>query len=49
MSLKNMKCLEEYNSVTLPVTEAGLTIITKKNNTRVYSRRQNMLGLDKRR
>ncbi len=29
---------EEYNSITMPVAEAGLTIVTKKNNTRVYSR-----------
>ena len=33
-----LKDSEEYNSVTLPVAEAGLTIITKKNNTRVYNR-----------
>tara|TARA_A100001515_G_scaffold129831_1_gene116731 strand:- start:41 stop:544 length:504 start_codon:yes stop_codon:yes gene_type:complete len=32
---------EEYNSITIPVAEAGLTIITKKNNTRVYHRENN--------
>lgn len=30
---------EEYNAITIPVAEAGLTIITKKNNTRVYHRK----------
>jgi hypothetical protein len=30
---------EEYNSVTIPVSEAGLTVVTKKNNTRVHGRR----------
>ena len=29
---------EEYNSVTIPVREAGLTIVTKKNNTRTHGR-----------
>ena len=31
---------EEYNMLTIPVAEAGLSLVTKKNNSRVYHRKK---------